>query len=381
MKTMTRQFALAAAAVVIALTAHGADFTTVSVPVGINVEGAYVPSSMYVKMKLKQYNVPLDVFAAGQLDPREATFAALMNSIRDKNYIRAEALLERHPASVQMQHARSRVVQQPRSARETVDLYNKAFNGLRDVSVVSQILMGSKSLFVWQVSTSKGVLRRAFSVSMSDQKLSGTEVNMNDPIALLILDNVMNPMAKDPASYRPVAAMTKRFEYALPVEGPGDPGPNHVVLEFDGQPLDFDVFDEKQAPQDELTHLYRSAFHALQVRAADDYLKNLTAVSREKVWKWFASMTPAMKDSFFAASTAARRLQFVINADPVFLVFYSTPAQPMPRGTMPYDYVLRQADGRLVFANVNRESFLDDVLQNPALFNLDDVRGTGAKQQ
>ena len=239
---------------------------------------------------------------------------------------------------------------------------------------MAQVLEGSRSLFIWQVSSPKGVMRRAFSVGLNDQKLAASEVNMEHPIEVLIVNNVFGATLAGPIAK---SAAKKSIEYALPVEGPGNPGANHVVLQFDGRALDFDVLDEKVAPSDDISRLYRAAYSALQAHDTDDYLKYFTATSREKLSKWFATLTPAQLDSFLAA-TGGRKLQYVINAAPVYIVFY-TSAQPMPNGMMPYDYLLRQSEGKLVFANVSREGFLDDVLKNSALFNLNAV--FGAKQQ
>jgi hypothetical protein len=350
------------AALFIAVTASASDFTSLSFPVGINVEGTYVPSSMYVKIKVKEYNTPLDSFALGQLDPREATFVALMNALRDKNYIRAEGLLEIGTTSKAVEQARARVEQKPRSIRQTVDLYNAAFNGLRDVTVVAQVLAGSKSLFIWEVGTgTPKAMCRAFSVGLSGQKLTASEVTMQTPVDLLIVNNIMTPKVKDPALYKGIAALKKRFEFSLP---------DDIVLQFDGQPLDFDVFDENTPPSNEVTRLYRSAYHAFRLNAMDDYLNAFTPASREKLQKWLASMTAEERESYYKAVTAGRRLRLVINAEPVMLAFYTSPVQQTPHGTMAYDYIVRQPDGKLAFANVAYESFLDDVLQNPALFDV-----------
>jgi hypothetical protein len=97
--------------------------------------------------------------------------------------------------------------------------------------------------------------------------------------------------------------------------------------------------------------------------------------------KWLGSMAPEAMDALHASVTSGRKLRFVINANPVYVVFYTSPT-PMPRGTMQYDYILRQADGKLAFANIAHEGFLDDVLKNPALFDLNDALGiVGTKQQ
>jgi len=370
-ETSMKRMMIATLFMAFAVSASANDFTSLSFPMGINVEGTYVPSSMFVKLKVKEYNAPLDTFALGQLDPREATFVALMNAFRDKNYIRAEGMLELGVAARQIEQARSRVEQKPRSVRQTVDLYNTAFSGLRDVTVVAQVLAGSKSLFIWEVGAgTPKAMCRAFSVGLSGQKLTASEVTMQTPVDLLVVNNVMTPRMKEPASYKTVAGLKKRFEVPLPIEGPGENGANGVVLQFDGQPLDFDVFDENTPPPNDVARLYRSAYHAFRLHAMDDYLKSFTPASRVKLQKWFASMTPEEKESFYKAMIAGRTLHLVIDADPVMLVFYTSPVQQKPHGTMAYDYVVRQPDGKLSFANVADESFLDDILQNPAFFDV-----------
>src|SRR5919106_3086477 len=94
MKTLNR---LAVTIVLMAMTstsAFAADtFATMSYPLGVNVDGTYIPSSMYLNFSIKPYNVPLDRFAAGELDARERAFVSFMSAVRTKEYARAEALL------------------------------------------------------------------------------------------------------------------------------------------------------------------------------------------------------------------------------------------------------------------------------------------------
>jgi hypothetical protein len=70
--------------------------------------------------------------------------------------------------------------------------------------------------------------------------------------------------------------------------------------------------------------------------------------------------------------TRGGRIKYIVNADPVYLVFRtSMTPQEAGAGSLTYDYLYRDpATGKLAFANVGRLSFLDDVLRDPDIFDV-----------
>ena len=359
-------FAILSAVALGATAAPAAEgFATLSYPLAVKVETDYVPTSMHLKFDIKRYDTPFDSFANRALDAREAKFAQWMKAIRTRDYAKAETLLAPpHPVqpSVEKSAEHSRVVAQPRTPKSVVDMYHGAFGGLRDVTVVAQILAGSKSLFIWEAKGGQAQVRRAFSV---DQNLTVSEVTMSTPVELLIVNNVMDRAARDPKADRGVPGLEAEYEFPFPVDGPWTPGPHPVVFQFSGKP----------AAPDAVAALYRNAYGELRERNVDKFLTYLTPASREKWQRWYQSLATETFDEFVRVTTAPREIKFVLDASPVLVVFHG-PVGNWTAGSLRYDYVVKSPEtGALQFANVSYSSFFDDVIGSPTLFDQNVLRG------
>jgi hypothetical protein len=355
------------------LPALAADFATLSYPIAINVEGEPLRSSVYLKLKVKEYGVPLETFAEGDLDGREAKFAQWMGALRVRDYAKAEAMLRQPQASARSVEP-TQIHAVARTPKQIVDMYDNAFGELRDVTVVAQVLAGSRSVFVWEAHGGQAHMRRAFAVDADGGKLAVSEVSMSTPVELLIVNNIMDRMAASPDAYRGVANLKTRYEMALPIDN-GTPGANPVVLQFDGEPLDAPIFDTATPPANAVVALYRDAYGALKNHDFEGFFRHFTEKSKAKWQKWYASLAPQSQEQFLAAMTQDRSIHFILDAGPLYLVFHGAPKN-WKAGSLKYDYVVKSGSGGLKFANVGTSGFFDDVIGNERLFDQSVLHGT-----
>jgi hypothetical protein len=352
-------------------------FATLSYPLAVKVETDYVPTAIHLKFDIKRYDTPFDAFAARELDAREAKFAQWMKALRTRDYAKAEALFTPpRPVqpSVEKSAEHSRVVAANRTPKNVVDMYHGAFGGLRDVTVVAQILAGSKSLFIWETKGGNAQVRRAFSV---DQNLGVSEVTMSNPVETLIVNNIMDRAARDPKADRGEPGFTAPYEFPFPVDGPWTPGPHPVVIQFSGKPVDIPFYGEGAAP-DAVSALYRTAYGELRERNVEKFLEHFTPNSRTKWQRWYQSMTPEAFDQFQTQATAPRSIKFILDAGPLLIVFHGDTGT-WKAGTLRYDYLVKNpGTGALQFANVAYSSFFDDVIGSPSLFDQNILRPTQA---
>ena len=352
--------------------ARSADLKRQSYPLPVDVDDAQLRSSLYLQVEVKTYDMPLEKFAAQQLDSREAVFSQVLLAIRKKDYATFAKLWEPPKPAPKNADTKSAPAGAPNLPPDQVaELISQMMGGLQDVTVIAQALMGSESVFVWEAKMPKVSRRAAFSVhAMAGNKLTVTDVSsVLDPIGALLVSN-MRAAARD-RGYQPVADPNRPFRYAFPLGGNNTPGEFPVYLQFAGKSYNFSVYDEKATAPDPFLAFYQKVFLTFKKRAFDDYRAFYTPGSQRKLQQLFTALNKEGMENFYRATTMDRYVKFVLDADPVYLVFYSGSAAPQwGAGALAYDFVVKDPNsGKLMMTNFGYEGILDDVLRNRKLFD------------
>ena len=353
-------FALLVSALLGVSSASAAGFATQVFPVPVSVEKERVRSSMRLQLDVQRYGVPFDAFAAQHLDPAESAFRDFMTALRAGDVAKVATL---------------RRGDTPETVKKLVDGFHPGFAREQVPRVVARIAVGADQLFVWQWETPRGPMRRGFTVVEAVPGAARVEVVTSArPLETLVVD-VMQQELVQPEQYAPGGAGTAagRHRYTFPLRGTGRPGAHPVVLFFDGQAVDVEVMGKDRvlpaalgAGLSAAAGVFQSAYHALSDRDLEGYFGAYTETSRDKLRAWAEALTPAELNSFLAATVKPRRVRFLLDADPVGIVFYTVENEPRLR----YEYVLRTAGGYKL-TNAYFEGFLDDVLRDNALFPAD----------
>ena len=82
LRRIIQALGLSLALAAIATPAFGQEFSLVSVPLAVNIDGRPMRSGLYLKFEMKSYNIPFDQFAAGSLDKEQAMFVTAVQAIR-----------------------------------------------------------------------------------------------------------------------------------------------------------------------------------------------------------------------------------------------------------------------------------------------------------
>ena len=339
---MIRKLKSVSLLMLIAVAGYGAEFTTRTYPLTVNVEKQYFQSAIYLRLEVKDYNQPFEVFAASAHDPYEATFTAFVTAVRNNDNTAAVRLLL--PSTM---HATG----------DTVKLYRAAFDGMRDITVISQVLVGSKHLFMWRANSGSRKFVRAFAVEEGSLKVG--EVTSDDPLSVIIVNNVMDAMRTMPEAYRTLATRPTPFEYRLPVQ--------NVAMQFGGAAPEVKRTATLSAgPAPGILKLYTDTAEALRLQAVDQFLSHFTARSAEVIKKYLATASPEHFSQIPNLAWETKHVRLVIGSDPVYIVFYTMGDNAAYR----YDYVVRDAGtNELKFANIDAHLFLDDVLSRRELFD------------
>ncbi|HEV3317375.1 MAG TPA: hypothetical protein VG488_10415 [Candidatus Angelobacter sp.] len=351
-------------------------FETVSLPLAINIEGRPVRSNLYLQVETKTYQMTLEQFGAQKLDAREKLFIKGVRAIRTRDYETLRSIWK-SPAENPQASVSLPMSNDPKAYLEA---YTNGYGNYQGLKVMSQMELGSNSLFLWGAKAKTGMFfPDGLIVQPSGANLALVPTTPSTPVANMIVDTMVAASA-DAAPYSPVKDTRLRYSLVLSMEGAGRPGQHPIALQFDGTLLNFNAFAADDAPPNQVLAFYREAFMAFKSRSFDDFLKKFTSESQPGVKTWLANVKTSNAESYFQTVSSGRYVKFLLNADPVYLVFYSgDKSDKWVPGSLHYDYVVRDAkSGTYKLANFGFTSSFDDILRDQGLFNQEVFRFGGA---
>ncbi|MGC2761144.1 MAG: hypothetical protein WA206_07525, partial [Candidatus Binatus sp.] len=359
----------------------GQEFGGISVPIPVELDGQPTHCRLYLKLETKSYNLPFEKFAAGPMDNAQTMFATAVDAIRKDDAAKFASVWTSPDQMKRLSQVTVTLADNSTDSWIKVARSNFDFDKL---TVVAEVLVGSETMFIWDAPTRAGIQRNAFYIGL-DQKnqLRLSAVSSNSPVEPLIL-NAFVAARTDPAVYKPISNINVDYQYPIPLAGPGDAGAHPAFFEFDGAPMDFPIGDEKIKAPTPLLEFLRNAAFAIRSGKDKSFASDFTPRSRETIGQWLAATEKreqAKQRSRASASPASNyetaglisammaNVKFVLNADPIFLVFQARGSGDkwMPQA-LSYSYVLREG-GTYKIANFSSMNTLDDFLQNPALFD------------
>jgi hypothetical protein len=367
-------------AALVPASAFAQGFARVSVPIPVEIEGQTVRCPLYLKLEMRSFNQPLEKFAAGGLDNPAGMFFTAVEAIRSNDSAKFASVWAA-PNQMAGPGAESVAL-----ADNSAEGWLKAIRGMFNfdtLTVVAEVQAGDTPIFIWDAKAGTTLQRRAFFVAPDKQgKVKVSIVSSAAPVADLIV-NSFEAALGDPENYKPLSNINLRYQYPIPLEGKGAAGAHPVFFEFDGTPMDFPVGNEKIKATTPLLQFLRAVNQASAGADHEAYYGFFTEKSRAKVKQWLAGIVAqAARQRALAASqgtkppppmtlasVASGNVKFVMNADPVYLVFRApTMGANWTSKDLTYLYVLSQG-GSYKIANFAFSNFLDDFLQNPTLFD------------
>jgi hypothetical protein len=366
----------------------GQGFSHLSVPVPVDIDGQATRSQLYLKVEMKSYNLPFDQFAAGHPDKAEALFVKTVQAVR-KNDVAAFGSVWSAPDEMKST-GQSKTV---KLSDNGPDGWMKLILGMFDfdkLTVVAEILAGPDTMIIWDSQTKNGVLRRAFYVGPDKQGRVRLSAPGDDKPVQILLLNAFDAARTDPDSYKPLPNINLRYQYPIPLEGTSASSAHPVFLEFDGSPVDFPLADLKVEAPTPLLKFFRAAALANRSGNKEEFASSFTPKSQEKVKQWQATMekrresekktsegktaetTPPVSTPTGTPKAPLPKgpnVKFVLNADPVFLIFEAPgPGNDWTPAHLTYSYVVRDG-ASFKMANFGYGNTLDELLQDPALFD------------
>ena len=370
----------------------GQEFARVNVPIPVLIDGRPVHCPLYLSVEARSDNVSFDKFAAGPMDKAQAMFVTAVQAIRTQDASKFASVWT-SPDQMKRLNRATTVALADDNTDNWIKLARSSFD-FDHLNVVAEVLVGSETMFVWESATASGMRRNAFYVGL-DQKdqLRLSIVSSNAPVLSLIQFAFDAAGRPDGAAYKPLPEVNLPYRYAIPLAGKGDPGLHPVVLEFDGSPMDFPISDEKVKAPTPLLEFLRSAALAARAGNNDALASDFTPRSQQRIKQWLDAIEARKRtrpqpsagspttnfDTLGLQSTLAANVKFVLNADPVFLVFQGSGlGDNWTPDHVSYSYILHEGDTYKI-ANFSSSDDLDVFLQDPTLFDKNILKSVPAK--
>ncbi|MGB8411294.1 MAG: hypothetical protein WCE23_00560 [Candidatus Binatus sp.] len=346
----------------------GEEFSRVSVPLPVEIDGRPMRCPLYLKFEMKSYNIPFNQFAAGPLDKEQTMFVTVVQAIRKADAAKFRSVWT---SPDQMKGLGTTVISLADDSPENWIRQARSIFDFDNLKVIAQIQLGLRTMFIWDSMTKDGARRNAFYVGFDkNNQLRLSAVSSSIPVASMVL-NAFRAAQTEPDAYKPLPNINLRYEYPIPLDGEAAPSAHPVFLEFDGSPMDFPLGDEKVKPPTALLEFFRKATFAHQQGKDDLYASSFTPKSAEKVRQWLASMKSRRRlaNQPPQMPSTLGNVKFVLNAEPIFLVFEAPAAgNDWKPENLTYSYILHKGGGYKI-ANYFYSSDLDDFLQNPSFFD------------
>ena len=344
-----------------------------SVPLATDIERSLLRTGMFLQFEARWYDVALNKFGATG-DQSESACAGALEDIRTKNYAKFKKIWEippKPPASANEPFSGGVEIG---DSNAWLDAYYSVFD-FEHVTMVAKVLVGSRSVCVWDANAKSGPVRRAFIVRGAKVSAVTSDTKLEEVIL-----NSLEAARRTPSAYKPVFDFHPRVQFPIPSEGNGSAGEHPVFLQFDGVPIDYDLA-QKTPPStsDPLIEFYQRAYAANSAKNLDALPSMFAPLSAAKLKEWAEKEqeTERDKDSKEIASHAEhaflepRYVKFVIHGDPVSLVFVSGESgKAWHPERLSYRYVVKDAvSGQFQLANLGYNNALDQLLYS-SLFDM-----------
>ena len=359
------------ACISIAVPVMGAGIQTKSYPLALHVDlRYYLPTSLYIKCDVNEYNMSFSDFVSREHGPQESLFKDLVFAMRNNDVEKCLNMTFRKSGMNKVQISKLNQKAELWAVGWRSWCFSDALAGknLEKLKVFNQFYVGNSELFIFggdgSSSPDSGPFRAALRFVPTPE---GTFLwNVENPDTLeSLLGETMRQMAISPAKF--VALENRKFQYEVPIPDTNDT--EHVAyLQFNGEKYDFKVFSDtlgpsNSKPTDEVVRLLQKKYLMIRDGSPREALAEFyTDRSREKYLQWIKNPESRtyLEWCFKNMATVERKVRFVIDADPLYIVLYGPGYAPLYN-----PFVIRDPkDGKLKFANFSLIGFLNDLFSN-----------------
>jgi hypothetical protein len=325
----------------------------------------YVKSSILIKADVKMYgdDYCFEEFTLRNHKPYESKMKELILVLHQQDLEKCRAMSKYHYDASEEEKNLTNFMSAGLSKMFRDEIIG---SNLEHLYVTERFNIGKDALFIWGLNSSSklkdGIYRNAFRFIKND---SGSILWSPDlPDALTsILKEISRLKAESPEVYAPVEHVTLKYESPL-VENTKK---HQVYFCCDGIPCDVNVYSDNSISSNEIISFYKEAYHTLRNKGVIEFSKFYTEASGKKFLESYSKTDDDyIKYALGELINNERKIIFVLNGDPVYIIFYYNPKFKNTSDILKrikYEYVVRE-NGALKLSNLGYEDYLDDLLKN-----------------
>ena len=239
--------------------------------------------------------------------------------------------------------------------------FAKAFQeGWSSLVVRRRYNPGQESWFSWEVPQGARTVSRIFRFAEQDGKWLWADELQPSPLRSVqtLVSAAEQLVVENQPGARAVEGMT--FKHAVTI-----PGMQARWL-FNGFSASWDAFGNGPVPDHPVTKAYATAAKALYGGDFESFAGAYLPFSAQRMRDSLAQMDDAQKASFAESNRQlGRKVTFVLEASPIFLVFYETDGRGMQYDTL---FAAGGDLSKLRFANFFVETFIDEIMKDRGFF-------------
>lgn len=325
----------------------------------------YLPTSLYIKCDVKEYNKFFPDFLTSETDMHETGFKELVIAISEQNL---EACLN---MALQKPNMNQKDTQKHKTrVKLLMDSYRTAFftgGMLENTKVCNQFYFGDSSVFVFgtdrDTTSNLGSVRATLIFKTNPQSNLFMWSVENPDILSSLFSQMMQQMADYQDALEPAENKRPTFQFAIPGT---DTGSGHVAyLQFDGKRYDSNSYIDMKDTLDKVASLSRMKHVAVKCGYREVLGQFYTNKSKEKYLDWLKKGDQKYLDGYFKDMAASQRqICFVLDAKPLYIVFYKQ-KQEGGKTRLLYEYIIRDPkDDKLKFTNFYFGGFFDQLIRS-----------------
>lgn len=313
----------------------------VRVPVIFDTDKSAIVSSMALEVERTDYG-SVDVAEFGDMYP-SAEAEAFSNLVQVLAEGTVDGVLELSSLSPN---------ENITNRRQLISAFQQTFGGrAEEMQVVAQYNLGGERSILWTVPSPSGPFIRSFTFARNGDSFLWSDSTI--PGTSHLLDTLLM-QAEQTRLGNQLPELEGNYRYDEPIVG------TSVDLLFDGQVLRWDVFGDTR-PDLPVAKAYAEAYKAFANSDMKAFAGSYTAYSADKFNSWFNAMPADEQEAYRASVLAGREVRFILDADPVYVVFFNTPDR------VDYDVLVREGDG-FKLTSFYIEGFVDNLLKDRNLF-------------
>lgn len=340
------------------------EINLLSFPIPIEIDelsGKTVKSSLYIKVYVKDYdNVLIEEFKP--VTQEEIAFKNFVIAVKNKNYAQCEKLLLK----------KDNLSNHQKYAKDIADLYYKAFDGFKDMRVISLFFIGQRRVFMWKFFSSweNKISARSLSFIEKDGEYVTDNGKFKDAVQDICTD-IMQNVVENPDEYKGIKELKLNYEYEIPVgliDSKTKAYP--VYLQFNGETCDFNVLDKNVSITNPVLKFYKNAYEIFINEPPEKFAEFYTEKGKKDFKEYISSLTPALfSHEILKAKTKC--IRFLLNAEPVYIIFYCHPDRrsEMKEAYFWHEYIIKdKKSNEFKLTNFAIGSFYDDLFKSDNLF-------------